>query len=154
MGDVGYFDEVGRFWYCGRKSHRVNTRTGTFFSEKIEAVFNSLPGVRRSALVGVDDNGWKSPAVVIEPEDSRLAGNDRDAIRRQDELVHTWYDVEPRLEALWCAEQGYTAPKAILFHPRLPVDVRHNAKINREQLALWVTSQLSRGANRCSTSQC
>ena len=28
MGDVGYLDEQGRIWFCGRKSHRVQTAGG------------------------------------------------------------------------------------------------------------------------------
>jgi hypothetical protein len=32
--------------------------------------------------------------------------------------------------------------EAIVFHPSLPVDVRHNAKINREALAAWAAKQL------------
>jgi hypothetical protein len=30
----------------------------------------------------------------------------------------------------------------VLLHPRFPVDVRHNAKIRREDLAPWATEQL------------
>jgi len=36
MGDVGYFDEHERFWYCGRKAHRVQTVNGTLFTIPIE----------------------------------------------------------------------------------------------------------------------
>ena len=32
MGDVGYMDSDDRFWFCGRKSHRLNTRSGTMFT--------------------------------------------------------------------------------------------------------------------------
>jgi hypothetical protein len=32
--------------------------------------------------------------------------------------------------------------QAFLFHPRFPVDIRHNAKIGREKLAVWATRQL------------
>ena len=31
-----------------------------------------------------------------------------------------------------------------LCHPAFPVDIRHNAKIGREKLAAWATSQLKR----------
>ena len=31
-----------------------------------------------------------------------------------------------------------------LRHPRFPVDIRHNAKIGREQLARWATDVLRR----------
>ena len=30
----------------------------------------------------------------------------------------------------------------VLFHQRFPVDVRHNSKIAREQLAVWAAGQL------------
>ena len=30
-----------------------------------------------------------------------------------------------------------------LFHPAFPVDIRHNAKIGREKLAVWATRKLS-----------
>ncbi len=32
--------------------------------------------------------------------------------------------------------------RTVLYHPLFPVDVRHNAKINREALALWASRQL------------
>lgn len=28
-----------------------------------------------------------------------------------------------------------------LFHPKFPVDIRHNAKIGREKLAMWAAKQ-------------
>jgi len=31
--------------------------------------------------------------------------------------------------------------KKILFYPKFPVDVRHNAKICREKLSLWAEKQ-------------
>ena len=31
----------------------------------------------------------------------------------------------------------------ILFHPSFPVDIRHNAKIFREKLAVWASRRLS-----------
>ena len=144
MGDVGYFDARGRFWYCGRKSQRVQTRNGPLFTEKIEAVFNSLPGVRRSALVGVGSSDDQSPVVIIEPEETRIAKPGKVCKRRQDELIRSWYDIEPHLERLWYAKDGYLPLKSILFYPNLPVDVRHNAKINRELLASWAAKQLAK----------
>jgi hypothetical protein len=34
----------------------------------------------------------------------------------------------------------------VLFYRDLPVDVRHNAKIQREVLATWAATQLGKGA--------
>src|SRR5207244_5363668 len=36
MGDLGYFDEQGRLWFCGRKSHRVVTPAQTMFTIRSE----------------------------------------------------------------------------------------------------------------------
>ncbi|MDR0327584.1 MAG: AMP-binding protein, partial [Planctomycetaceae bacterium] len=49
MGDVGYVDEQDRFWFCGRKAHRVVTVERTYFSIPCEAIFNRHPKVYRSA---------------------------------------------------------------------------------------------------------
>ena len=33
--------------------------------------------------------------------------------------------------------------ETFLFHPKFPVDIRHNAKIFREKLARWAARRLS-----------
>ncbi|NDB77613.1 MAG: peptide synthase, partial [Verrucomicrobia bacterium] len=33
------------------------------------------------------------------------------------------------------------AIRTVLFHPAFPVDIRHNAKIFREKLAVWAKDQ-------------
>ena len=32
--------------------------------------------------------------------------------------------------------------KTILYHPKFPVDIRHNAKILREKLAIWAQKEI------------
>ncbi|NMA43387.1 MAG: AMP-binding protein [Oligosphaeraceae bacterium] len=127
IGDLGYFDGQGRFWFCGRKSHRVEfldqqNQTKTLFSIPCETIVNQIKGVRRSALVGMGSKPRQCPAIVIELEkNARL-------------------DQETVLAAL--AKNSLTAEiKKVFFHPELPVDLRHNAKINREELALWAAKQ-------------
>ena len=63
-GDVGYFDKNDRFWYCGRKSQRLETSEGPLFTECIEPLFNSVPGVIRAALVGVGPREKQTPVIV------------------------------------------------------------------------------------------
>ncbi|MDD5169421.1 MAG: fatty acid CoA ligase family protein, partial [Syntrophales bacterium] len=57
MGDVGYLDDFGRLWFCGRKTHRVEAGENTLFTIPCEAIFNHHPRVRRSALVGIGKKG-------------------------------------------------------------------------------------------------
>ena len=51
MGDAGWKDAQGRLWFCGRKSHRVETPDGALYTEQVEPVFNVHARVRRTALV-------------------------------------------------------------------------------------------------------
>lgn len=122
MGDVGYRDESGRIWFCGRKTHRVTTEHGAFFTIPCEAIFNTHPAVFRSALVGVKRNGKTEPVMCVELE--KTATGDQTAI--QNELL-----------ALAGKFPHTKAINTILFHPSFPVDIRHNAKIFREKLAVW-----------------
>lgn len=41
------------------------------------------------------------------------------------------------------AQHEHTRPiRDVLFHPSFPMDIRHNAKIQREKLAIWAASKL------------
>src|SRR5258705_12304206 len=114
MGDVGYFDDQDRLSYCGRKSQRVETNSGTFFSEQIEGIFNAHPSVYRTALVGVN----KEPILWIQLESG---AQDRDKIKR--ELIGLAKD---HMQA--------SQIKTFFFMEKFPTDVRHNSKIIREKL--------------------
>ena len=133
MGDVGYFDNAGRLWFCGRKAHIVSTPTGAMYSVCCEAIFNGHPAIYRCALVGIGAKGQQSPVIVAEPEAGKFPASNREARRLCDELLHL--GAQNPLTANICR---------ILFHRSLPVDSRHNVKINRELLAGWASRQSSR----------
>jgi olefin beta-lactone synthetase len=128
MGDLGYFDDRGRVWFCGRKSQRVITPTGTLFTIPCEAVFNQHPQVRRSALVGVARNGTTEPVLCVELEKNSQA-SDRQHLANE-------------ILALGAARPHTKEIQTVLFHPAFPVDIRHNAKIFRERLAQWAARKL------------
>ncbi|MCG3128184.1 MAG: Long-chain-fatty-acid--CoA ligase [Phycisphaerae bacterium] len=128
MGDVGYFDEQGRLWMCGRKSQRVETPTGPLFPVCVEEIFNQHPRVLRTALVGVGTAPAQTPVLCVEVQPG----------------VRWWQRGIIRRELLAIAA-GHALTREIgivLFHPRFPVDVRHNAKIFREKLARWAQRRL------------
>ena len=129
MGDTGYIDEQGRLWFCGRKSHRVVTTTETLYTDCCEGIFNTHPAVHRSALVGVKTGNEIEPIICIELEDNHL----------QDDLN----ELKQELLTLASKHEMTKPIKHVMFHPRFPVDIRHNAKIGREQLALWAKGELS-----------
>jgi olefin beta-lactone synthetase len=115
MGDVGYFDAQGRLWFCGRKSHRVRTAGGDLFTEPLERIFNTQPGVRRTALVGVGPAGNQAPVICVELEPGTSRAR--------------WPEIERGLRAIGAAHERTRSVQRFLLHPKFPVDVRHNAKI-------------------------
>lgn len=135
MGDVGYLDHQGRLWYCGRKSHIVTTAKGLLFTEPCEAIFNEHPRVARSALVGVvrkpGQVGDHTPVIIVEPRTRQFPLRNADRQKFAAEL-----------RDLAAANPLTLDIHMVLFHRSLPVDVRHNSKINRERLALWAANAL------------
>jgi acyl-CoA synthetase (AMP-forming)/AMP-acid ligase II len=133
MGDVGYFDESGRLWFCGRKAHIVMASTGPMYSVCCEAIFNQHSRIYRSALVGVGTRGQQRPVIVAEPEEGQYPVSAADELQLRKELL-----------SLAVGNPLTAEIRDILFHKSLPVDTRHNVKINREALAEWATPRLVR----------
>ena len=127
MGDLGYFDDASRLWFCGRKGHRVVTRSTTMFTVCCEAIFNEHPDVLRSALVGVGPKGRQEPVLLVE---TRVPKRYREKLLS--ELRHL-------------AQQNAMTGTInyFLVHQGFPVDIRHNAKIFREKLSLWAAERLA-----------
>ncbi len=125
MGDLGAFDELGRLWYCGRKSQRVETPNGTLFTEQIEGIFNAHPQVYRTALVGVNNE----PVLWVQPKGS-LRSSDRARITNE-------------LLALGAKHPQAARIKTFLFLSQFPTDVRHNSKIIREKLTFLAQKRLA-----------
>lgn len=122
MGDVGYLDPQGRLWFCGRKAHRVKLTNGeTLFPVPCEAIFNRHPKVFRSALVGVNGQA----VIILELEHGQVI------------------DAQMVSELYVLSQQSKRTTGIIHFlcHDSFPVDVRHNAKINRPILAKWAVNQ-------------
>ena len=134
MGDVGYLDDRGRLWYCGRKSHRVVTPTGTLYTEMVEGVFNTVPGVFRTALVGVVRDGFTYPVVIVEYLRGREFAN-AVGLPTVLGLLAALQETGRRFEVTRSVQE-------FLCHPGFPVDIRHNSKIFREKLAVWADKKL------------
>lgn len=126
MGDVGYRDEEGRLWFCGRKAHRVVGPEATWFSIPCEGVFNDHPQVRRSALLRLGPQGAARPALCVELEPGVRWRPSLEAELRQRAQVH------PHTSAI----------DVFLPHASFPVDIRHNAKIDRLALSAWAMRRL------------
>ncbi len=125
MGDMGYFDAKERLWFCGRRAHVVQTTDGPMYTICCEGIFNTHPGVLRSALVGIGQSGFQRPVLLVEKQtgvDSRTLLSELQELAGRHSLT-----------------QGITL---FLVHPDFPVDIRHNAKIFREKLAQWAAREI------------
>jgi acyl-CoA synthetase (AMP-forming)/AMP-acid ligase II len=127
MGDVGYLDESDRFWFCGRKGHRVQTPEGTLFTIPCEAIVNGHASIYRSALVGIGAPGDQEPVIVAEPWPENWPKSPKEAERLTAELKERMQS-HPKTAMI----------QRVLLKRDLPVDIRHNAKIFREQIAASV----------------
>jgi len=131
MGDLGYFDQQGRLWFCGRKAHRVTTPLGPMYPVLCEIIFNQHPDVARTALVGLGPEGAQQPVLLVEPRPGRFPA---------DVLARQRFTME--LLALGTEHEHTRAIEQVDFYPEaFPTDVRHNVKIQREKLAVWAAEQ-------------
>ena len=131
MGDVGYLDEQDRFWFCGRKVHRVISGSRVLFTEPIEAIVNEHPEVYRSALIGTGDRFSQEPLVVLEPWPKHTHGRRLSDAQLSIAIVKQLQD-----------NLGICDIKRVVVYPRkLPTDIRHNSKIFREKLTDWANKK-------------
>ena len=127
-GDVGLLDRSGRLWVGGRTGHVITTGTGPVTPVRLEQQTESLTGVESAAAVGVGPPGVQQLVIVVQPtsppSSARLADLDlHDRVR---------------------AAVGEPVA-AVLEVAALPVDRRHNSKIDRARLADWASKLLAGG---------
>lgn len=102
-GDLGYFDELGRLWLLGRCGARIDDDRGVLYPFSVECAASSVPGVDRCALISV--NGRRVLAVQTTEDRVLLERRLRDAL--------AWAHIDE-----------------LRFLKRIPVDRRHNAKVD------------------------
>ena len=130
MGDVGWRDEQGRIWFCGRKAHRVlvpsEAGVTPMFSVSTEKVFDAHPAVYRTALVGPS----AGPTLCVELEPGTAL---------------PWSTIEAELRTIAATAPGLDRIRHFVRYDvrgGFPVDIRHNAKIGREKLQVWAEERL------------
>ncbi|MDH5278280.1 MAG: alpha/beta fold hydrolase [Actinomycetota bacterium] len=123
-GDVGHLDTQGRLWVEGRLGHVAVTAEGPVTPVGPERRVEQLDSVRLAALVGVGPRGTQALVMVVEspgtppgPADLELT----EAVR----------------------EHAGLPIAAVLVVPDLPVDIRHNSKIDRAAVAAHAEQVLS-----------
>ena len=126
-GDVGHLDEEGRLWVQGRLAHVISAPRGPVTPVGVEQRVESLPEVAAAACVGVGPTGTQAVVVVVVPTGGA---------RRRDRLAGPGLAARVRAVAV-------TDVAAVLVRGALPVDVRHNSKVDRTALSHWADGLLS-----------
>ena len=124
-GDVGHLDSDRNLWIEGRVVHMIHTAQGSITPVPLETVCEKIFGVKRAAAVGIGDKGVQQLVMVLEtdqakedPAPDQLAAQVREALAGLDVV------------AIWETK-------------KLPVDIRHNSKIDRTALAQKMQKVLS-----------
>lgn len=102
-GDAGYLDERGRLWLMGRCSARVEDPRGVIYPFAVECAATAFPQIRRTALTP-----HRSRRVLC-VEIDRMSEEEMAALKEK----LSWAELDE-----------------IRIYSRLPVDARHNAKID------------------------
>jgi acyl-CoA synthetase (AMP-forming)/AMP-acid ligase II len=108
-GDAGYLDDRGRLWLLGRCAARIEDSRGTLYPFAVECAAHQHPGVRRAAVAS--HHGRRILIVQL-----RERGSDADLARLKQRLA--WARIDE-----------------VRIHKSIPVDKRHNAKIDYTALS-------------------
>lgn len=114
MGDMGYLDEEGYLWFCGRKKHKFQINNETIYPIMLEQVVNTTEVVTKSAVVF--HTKIKKPVLVVEAGQLNL---------EQKKAILEACKKNKSTEIL---DEVYSMKK-------LPVDTRHNIKIDRSLIS-------------------
>ncbi len=106
-GDLGYFDATGRLWLLGRCSAKVSDEKGTIYPFAVECAAQHDPRVKHAALASM--NGKRVLAVELVSETS--------------------------VDSLLKEKLAWAQLDRIVALRRIPLDRRHNAKVDYPALA-------------------
>lgn len=130
-GDVGHVDSDGRLWIEGRSVHVIDSDRGPITSVPVERCVEraglEVVTAGRVAAVGIGPAGTQQLVVVIE------SGSHPPGLAPEPIAAAVRAAVEP-------------AVAAVLLTDDLPVDIRHNAKIDRVAVGEWAAGVLAGSA--------
>ncbi|WP_236825341.1 MULTISPECIES: alpha/beta fold hydrolase [unclassified Blastococcus] len=136
-GDVGHLDGDGRLWVEGRLAHVVTAADGPVTPVGPEQRIEGLAAVSAAAVIGVGPVGVQVAVAVVVP--STAAGKRRPPVpARRGRLT-----VAPPGLADEVRRSAGVDVAAVLVTDALPVDIRHQSKVDRAALARRASRLLS-----------
>ena len=156
-GDVGHLDASGRLWVEGRLAHVLLTSQGVLTPVAAEQSAESLPEVRRAALVAVGPAGTAAPVLVIEAsantaalEAHQSASAFKRALLNRVPGAHRFpvaegvapFELSQLVRQKVAEDTGVELAAVLVVHEH-PTDIRHNSKIDRPALGEWAAKVLA-----------
>lgn len=156
-GDVGHLDASGRLWVEGRLAHVLLTSQGVLTPVAAEQSAESLPEVRRAALVAVGPAGTAAPVLVIEASANTAvleARQSASAFKRAllDRVPGVGrfpiaegvapFELSQLVRRKVAEDTGVEVAAVLVVHEH-PTDIRHNSKIDRPALGEWAAKVLA-----------
>lgn len=156
-GDVGHLDASGRLWVEGRLAHVLLTSQGVLTPVAAEQSAESLPEVRRAALVAVGPAGTAAPVLVIEAsantaalEARQSASGLKRALLNRVPGAHRFpvaegvapFELSQLVRQKVAEDTGVELAAVLVVHEH-PTDIRHNSKIDRPALGEWAAKVLA-----------
>lgn len=156
-GDVGHLDASGRLWVEGRLAHVLLTSQGVLTPVAAEQSAESLPEVRRAALVAVGPAGTAAPVLVIEASANTAALEARQsasafkrALLNRVPGAHRFpvaegvapFELSQLVRQKVAEDTGVELAAVLVVHEH-PTDIRHNSKIDRPALGEWAAKVLA-----------
>lgn len=156
-GDVGHLDASGRLWVEGRLAHVLLTSQGVLTPVAAEQSAESLPDVRRAALVAVGPAGTAAPVLVIEAsantaalEARQSASTFKRALLNRVPGAHRFpvaegvapFELSQLVRQKVAEDTGVELAAVLVVHEH-PTDIRHNSKIDRPALGEWAAKVLA-----------
>lgn len=129
-GDVGHLDDDGRLWVEGRRVHVAHTTNGPVTPVGLEQRVERLEEVASAAVVGVGPPGAQQLVVILTLD----GASSRPPVLAPPGLTDKVRRLGAELEL---------SVAAVLVAPSMPVDIRHQSKIDRTQLARWADAVLA-----------
>jgi acyl-CoA synthetase (AMP-forming)/AMP-acid ligase II len=134
-GDVGHVDAEGRLWIEGRLGHVIVTDSGVVTPVGAErAIESTLDEVLAAAVVGVGPVGTQQVVAVVVPSSDPPSGARLASVEATDRV---------RAAAEPVIGRGIAT---VIEVASLPVDIRHNSKIDRTLLGRWAGDVLAGGS--------
>jgi acyl-CoA synthetase (AMP-forming)/AMP-acid ligase II/pimeloyl-ACP methyl ester carboxylesterase len=128
-GDVGYLDEQGRLWIQGRLQHLITAAGGIVTPVGVEQRVEALPAISLAAAVGIGPPGTQQVALVVQLVQSTGGSSRRPRLRLP---LAGRKMVVADLEITDAVRAAAGIPvAAVLVTGALPVDIRHQSKIDR-----------------------